>query len=165
VLSLLGVKDTGPWAWNGRFTDLESQVRNSVTSTMQGPAPSAEQVRDLTAYLQTLSPPPSLLQARGTMDPAALRRGRKVFAREKCATCHTPPTYTSAKSYDVGVRDELGGALFNPPSLRGLSQAGPFFHDNRALTVEEVFTRYNHQLAGKLSSQEVSDLLHYLGSL
>jgi Di-haem cytochrome c peroxidase len=36
VLSLLGVKDTGPWAWNGGMPDLETQVRNSVKSTMQG---------------------------------------------------------------------------------------------------------------------------------
>jgi YVTN family beta-propeller protein len=27
VLSLLGVGDTGPWAWNGKMADLESQVR------------------------------------------------------------------------------------------------------------------------------------------
>src|SRR5207248_10565931 len=54
VLSLLGVKDTGPLAWNGKMADLEAQVRTSVTSTMQGPAPSVEQVRDLTAFLRTL---------------------------------------------------------------------------------------------------------------
>src|SRR6266545_1146981 len=158
VLSLLGAKDTGPWAWNGLMPDLETQVRASLKSTMQGPTPSAEKIRDLTAFLRTLSPPPSLLKARETVDEAALKRGRKVFAREKCATCHTPPTYTTPKAYDVGLRDELGGTHFNPPSLRGVSQAGPYFHDNRALTLDEVFTRYRHQLAGKLSKEEVCDL-------
>jgi YVTN family beta-propeller protein len=165
VLSLLGTKDTGPWAWNGKMPDLETQVRTSVKSTMQGQNPSAEQVRDLTAYLRTLSPPPGLLKARATIDAESLRRGRKVFAREKCATCHTPPTYTSPKAYDVGLRDEAGGSHFNPPSLRGVSQGGPYFHDNRARTLEEVFTRYHHQLAGPLSAQEVRDLVHFLGSL
>jgi YVTN family beta-propeller protein len=165
VLSLLGAKDTGPWAWNGKMADLEAQVRTSVKSTMQGPEPSAEQVHDLTAYLRTLAPPPGLRKARGGMDPEALKRGRKVFAREKCATCHTPPTYTSPKAYDVGLRDELGGSHFNPPSLRGVSQGGPYFHDNRARTLEEVFTRYRHQLTGPLSEQEVRDLVHFLGSL
>ncbi|MCI0462599.1 MAG: hypothetical protein L0Z62_37085 [Gemmataceae bacterium] len=165
VLSLLGVKDTGPWAWDGRMTDLESQVRISLKSTMQGPEPKADQVRDLTAFLQTLAPPPALLQARAVIDPEALKRGRRIFSREKCSTCHTPPAYTSAKTYDVGLRDEAGRTHFNPPSLRGLSQAGPYFHDNRALRLEEVFTRYRHQLAGKLSEQELRDLLHFLGSL
>ena len=105
------------------------------------------------------------MKARGTVDPESLKRGRRIFAREKCATCHTPPTYTSPKAYDVGLRDEAGGSHFNPPSLRGVSQGGPYFHDNRARTLEELFTRYRHQLAGQLSGQELRDLIHFLGSL
>jgi YVTN family beta-propeller protein len=165
VLGLLGTRDTGPWAWDGRMKDLESQVRNSLRSTMQGPAPSAERVNDLAAFLRTVPPPPSLLKARGAVDAEALKRGRRVFARQKCATCHAPPAYTTPRTYDVGVHDELGQTHFNPPSLRGVSQAGPYFHDNRARTLEEVFTRHRHQLSGKLSEQEVRDLLHFLGSL
>lgn len=165
VLSLLGVKDTGPWAWNGKMPDLEAQVRNSLKSTLQGPEPSAKTVRDLTAYLKSLPPPPGLIKARDALDPAAFKRGKKIFAREKCAVCHAPPTYTSAKTYDVGLRDEAGEKLFNPPSLRGISQAGPYFHDNRAFSLQEVITRYRHELTGPLSSQELSDLLHFLGSL
>jgi YVTN family beta-propeller protein len=165
VLSLLGVKDTGPWAWNGGMPDLQSQVRSSLKSTMQGPVPTAEQVGDLTAFLRTLPPPPSVRRARGTIDPEALKRGRQVFARQKCATCHTPPVYTSPKTYDVGVRDEVGGKDFNPPSLRGLSQAGPYFHDNRALNLEEVFTRFQHETAGKLTRRELADLLYFLEGL
>jgi cytochrome c peroxidase len=165
VLTLLGVKDTGPCAWNGRMPSLEAQVRTSVTSTMRGPAPSDEQVHDLTAFLRSLVSPPSVAGARGTLDPEGVKRGRRVFARQKCATCHPPPTYTTAGSYDVGLRDEAGGTHFNPPSLRGLSQAGPYFHDNRARTLEDVFRRYRHQLAGNLPAQELRDLLCFLESL
>jgi YVTN family beta-propeller protein len=165
VLSLLGVKDTGPWAWSGRMKHLEDQVRTSLTSTMQGPAPSAAQVRDLTAFLKTLAPPPAVLQAREMIDVEARDRGRRVFVRENCATCHVPPTYTSPHTYDVGLRDEAGGSRFNPPSLRGLSQAGPYFHDNRAVTLEEVVTRHSHRLPHRLSDRELADLLHFLQGL
>jgi YVTN family beta-propeller protein len=165
VLTLRGVKDTGPWAWSGQMADLETQVRNSLRSTMQGPTPSKELVADLTAYLRSLPPAPSVLEARGTIDADAFKRGRKIFTREKCASCHSPPTYTTPKTYDVGLRDEVGGTHFNPPSLRGVSQGGPFFHDNRAATLEDVFRRYRHQLAGKLTEQELQDLLHFLRSL
>jgi YVTN family beta-propeller protein len=165
VLSLLGVKDTGPWAWNGKMPDLETQIRTSVRGTMQGPVPSADQVRDLTAFLQTLSPPPGLRKARGSIDAESRKRGQKVFSRQKCASCHPAPTYTSPKTYDVGLRDEVGGSHFNPPSLRGISQAGPYFHDNRARTLEEVFTRFNHELSAQLTDQELRDLLYFLGSL
>jgi cytochrome c peroxidase len=165
VLSLLGTRDTGPWAWSGKFSDLESQIRNSVKGTMLGKTPSPEQVADLAAYVRTLVPPPSLLVARGLVDGEAVKRGRKVFLREKCALCHVAPSYTSPKTYDVGLRDEVGGSRFNPPSLRGVSQGGPYFHDGRAATLEEVFTRFGHELSGKLGDSELRDLIYFLKSL
>src|SRR5439155_22565757 len=54
VLSLLGVGDTGPWAWNGGVKDLGAQVRKSVATTMQGAKLSPGQEGDLVAYLGTL---------------------------------------------------------------------------------------------------------------
>jgi YVTN family beta-propeller protein len=165
VLSLLATKDTGPWAWNGKMPDLQTQVRSSITSTMQGSAPTDQQVEDLVAYLQTPPPPPSLSAVRDQFDAESHRRGRHVFTVQKCATCHTPPSYTSPKTYDVGLRDELGGDHFNPPSLRGVSQGGPYFHDGRARTLEEVFTRYRHQLSGELQPADLRDLLQFLSGL
>jgi YVTN family beta-propeller protein len=165
ILSLLGAGDTGPWAWNGRMADLESQVRQSVQSTMQGKKPAKEQVRDLAAYLRTLAPPPSLARARGEADEAAVRRGGEVFRRQGCEGCHASPAYTSAKTYDVGLADEAGNRLFNPPSLRGVSQGGPYFHDGRAATLDEVFTRHRHQLKGEPASAELDDLLAFLRNL
>ena len=82
---------------------------------MQGPKPTAGQVADLTAYMRTLAPPPPAAPG----DAAAARRGKEVFARGGCAGCHAPPTYTTPKTYDVGLRDEAGTSHFNPPSLRG----------------------------------------------
>lgn len=165
VLSLLGVNDTGPWAWNGDLADIESQVRTSLKSTMQGPAPTAERVGDLTAYLRTLPPPPSLAKARGVHDSAAVERGRQIFEERKCAVCHPAPTFTTPKTYDVGLRDEAGETQFNPPSLRGLSQAGPFFHDGRAASAAEALVRFRHRLPDELSAEELQNLLRYLESL
>jgi YVTN family beta-propeller protein len=161
VLSLLGVKDTGPWAWNGSMPDLESQVRQSVESTMRGPKPSAEQVKDLVAFLQTLPPPPRLRQK----DDALVRQGQTVFEKHGCSTCHSPPAYTSRKTYDVGFADEAGLRQFNPPSLRGVRYGGPFFHDNRAATLEEVFTKHRHQLPAPLPDRDLAALVAYLRSL
>jgi YVTN family beta-propeller protein len=161
ILSLLGVGDTGPWAWNGSMPTLESQVEKSIQSTMQGAKPSVEQVRDLAAFLKTLPPPPPF----GEQDVAAVQRGKLVFAGQHCDACHVPPTYTSAKTFDVGLRDEAGNTAFNPPSLRGVAQGGPFFHDGRAATLEDVFGRDRHQLKSELASSERQDLLHFLRSL
>ena len=80
--------------------------------------------------------------------------------------CHIPPlTYTSHEAHDVGFADERGLRKFNPPSLRGVGQAGPYFHDGRAATLEDVFVRYRHQLDRELPKSELADLLAFLQSL
>ena len=165
VLSLLGVRDTAPYAWLGIMPDLESQVRKSILTTMHGPKPSGQQVADLAAYLCTLTVPPSRARLLRHEDVTAIARGREVFNKQACNHCHAPPEYTSKKSYDVGLRDEVGNTHFNPPSLRGMSQGGPYFHDGRAATLAEVFVRFRHQLKTDLSNQELHDLLHFLDSL
>ena len=55
--------------------------------------------------------------------------------------------------------------MFNPPSLRGVSQGGPYFHDGRAATLTDVLTRYRHQLKGELSERERLDLRAFLEDL
>jgi YVTN family beta-propeller protein len=159
VLSLHGVKDTGPWAWDGSVAALGEQVRKSITLTMRGTA-TDEQVRDLTAYLESLPP---LAPLPGNDE--AVGRGRAVFQRQGCVSCHTPPTYTTARTFDVGLADEHGRKMFNPPSLRGVGHGGSFFHDGRAATLEEVVTRQRHQVKGDLSEAEQADLLSFLRSL
>src|SRR5207248_4685234 len=118
-----------------------------------------------TAFLRTLPPPPPLGSSAEKGDGPAVRRGRELFDRHGCAACHTPPSYTSPRTYDVGLVDEVGNTRFNPPSLRGVSQGGPYFHDNRAVTLGEVFTRHRHQLHEELPRQQLVDLLTFLGSV
>lgn len=166
VLSLLGVKDTAPLAWNGSSKSIEEQIRKSSKNTMQGREATDEEVAALAAFLRTLEPPPSVDALRGTRDEAAIARGRVLFEKHQCNRCHAPPTYTSPKTYDVGLYDKEGNTDFNPPSLRGVGQRGPYFHDASAATLEEVFTEHGHQLEGEvLSDRQLRDLVAFLRSL
>jgi YVTN family beta-propeller protein len=162
VPTLLGAGDTAPWAWNGGIARLEDQVRRSIQTTMHGPRPTEGQVADLTAYLRTLAPPPP---RRGASNQEAVRRGEVVFGARGCVHCHAPPTYTTSKTYEVGLEDEMGKKAFNPPSLRGVGHGVAFFHDGRAERLEEVFTRHRHQVPADMPRQEVDDLLAFLRSL
>ena len=167
VLSLLGgVKDTLPLAWNGQVQTLARQIHNSVETTMQRedqlPQP---QVQALAAYVNSLAVPPPLDVLRGTQDVTAIERGRLVFDKHDCARCHAPPTFTTPEAYDVGIKDAQGNTEFNPPSLRGLSHRGPFFHDNSAATLEEVFLQRGHPSDAKYSEADVKDLAEFLRSL
>ena len=165
VPSLLGTRHAGPWAWNGAVTTLEQQIKNSVEKTMQGLPLEKEQVRDLAAYLRTLEPPPSLDQLRGRADVAAIVQGKRLFSEVGCVNCHTPPTYTSASLYDVGIHDEQGQKQFNPPSLLGVGQRAPYFHDNRAASLVEVLGKYKHGADRTLTAVEQRFVRAFLQSL
>jgi len=161
VLTLRGVAETAPYAWIGRFKTLSDQITHSVKSTMQGNPLTEDETGDLEAYIKSLSPPPAL----GTEDKLAAERGAAIFKAQNCHNCHSPPTFTSTKIVDVGFKDERGTSKFNPPSLRGVSQNAPYFHDGRARNLETLFTQFRHQLIGELSSEELSDLIAFLNNL
>ena len=173
ILTLLGSGQTGPWAWTGNKTDLKSQINKSIHVTMQGgnsKFANSKTEDALVAFLQTLQPAPALLAARKSNTAASVLRGQKLFRQRSCQECHTPPAYTAAGTYDVGIHDEYGIKQFNPPSLLGVSQRNQFFHDNRAANLEEVFLKYNHPQTGKkdlapLTPDQVADLIRFLQTL
>jgi YVTN family beta-propeller protein len=166
VLSLLAVRDTLPLAWSGQVTTLERQIHNSVENTMQREETLAkEQVQAIAAYVKSLELPPPLDVLRETQDAAAVDRGRLVFEKHDCGRCHAPPTFTTPETYDVGLKDSQGATEFNPPSLRGLSHRGPYFHDNSAATLEDVFQKHRHPTAADYSSSDLRDLVAFLRSL
>lgn len=169
VLSLLGTGETAPWSWKGSQELLSSQVHKSIATTMQGEETgrlTKENVAALTEFLGTLQPPPSLAEARGeVIDQAAVHRGRDIFYEYRCGNCHMPPEYTSTAVFDVGIHDENGETEFNPPSLHGVSQRGPYFHDSRAKSLRDVFEEYMHPNELDLRPTEIDDLLKFLNSL
>lgn len=161
VLSLRGVAETAPYAWSGRFPTLADQIRHSAKSTMHGSGLNDQQVEELEQFLRTLKPAPAL----GGADEDSVKRGERLFEQFNCRNCHTEPTYTSSKTVEVNLADERGVSKFNPPSLRGVSHNGPYFHDGRATTLDSVFKEFHHQLERDLNAEELSDLCSFLKSL
>lgn len=166
ILTLLGGRDANPWAWNGESRELHDQVIKSLKNTMHGKPLPLTQVTDIVSYLHTLPAAPPLNPA--TDEPAdreLISRGQQVFETAGCVRCHVPPlTYTSDSSYDVGIHDEAGHKLFNPPSLRGVSQRDSYFHDARAKSLEEVLEQ-GHFTQKTLTPDERTALLRFLRSL
>jgi YVTN family beta-propeller protein len=161
IPSLFGVGQTGPWLWSGRQPRLDDQIRKSIMTTMHGPEPDSAQLADLALFVSRVAPPPRPLD----IESPQVARGAKRFEALGCVNCHPGPTYTSAKAYDVGVRDQHGRHEFNPPSLRGLRLRGPYFHDNRAKTLRDVVRTEKHQLDRDLNDDELADLIAFLESL
>ena len=161
VLSLRGAAESAPYAWSGRFPQLADQIRHSIASTMQGEELPEDQLKDLEAYVLTLPPAPAV----GSADVAAVERGGNLFGQLQCGQCHAQPSLTSKNIVDVNLRDERGHSTYNPPSLRGVSQNAPFFHDGRAPALSDVFQHHQHQVPATLTAEQVRDLVEYLNSL
>jgi cytochrome c peroxidase len=167
ILTLMNTALTDPWAWNGEVKYLHDQVDKSLRQTMHTTKIHAADVGDLTTFLHTLPPPPpSEPVTADEADRQQVERGRQVFTEHGCVHCHIPPlTYSSHLAHDVGFADERGLRKFNPPSLRGVGQGYRFLHDNRAATLEEVFTKYRHKVGSDLPAEDLTDLLRFLRSL
>jgi YVTN family beta-propeller protein len=166
--SLRHVAQTGPWTWHGWQKDLGAAVHKSFTETMFGREPKPEEVKDVVAFLETLEHPSRPPAKRGSPEDAA--RGKEIFAgKAGCARCHYGPDLTSTKNYDVKLEEDGSPfTLWNPPTLRGLWDRGPFLHDARAETLEEVVDTYHSP--DKLGAKELTPderrlLLVYLRSL
>jgi cytochrome c peroxidase len=168
--TLRGVSRTGPWTWHGWQDNLGAAVEKSLTQTLFGKPPSPDDVRAVLTFLETLDHPPNPhLRADGSRTEAA-QRGKALFeGKARCARCHHGPDYTSAHNYDVKL--EADGSPFdrwNPPSLRGLCDRGPYLHDGRAQTLDDLL-RIDHapeKLGGQeLSETERRDLVEFLKSL
>jgi YVTN family beta-propeller protein len=165
VPSLLGVAATGPWTWTGSIARLEDQIKKSIVTTMHGPKPTDEQVSDLAAFLNSLTPPSPEQVDIDPIDGSAVSRGREVFSTRKCASCHVPPEYTSPDHFDVGLSDEVGNHEFNPPSLRSVCRRDALLHDGRAHSLDDVFAKERHPRGLALNPQEIADLVAFLKTL
>ncbi len=118
------------------------------------------QLYALALYVYSLRPPENPNR------PSELsRRGERVFEREGCAGCHTPPLYTNNKltlasgvtaseadkqRYDVlpvslgtdtrlSLQSRKGTGYYKVPSLRGVWYRGPFEHNGSVATLEDWF--------------------------
>jgi len=167
TLSLRGVTKTGPWTWHGHETDLKQALQSSFTRTMSKPKLDPQELGAVVAFLESndFLPPPREVPAE------AVQRGLALFKDRACNTCHAEPTYTVDDVMKVGLEspDDVFKKGFNPPSLRGVTKRGPWLHDGRARTLEEVFEQ--HHRPSKLTSRpdftasELVDLLAFLRSL
>ncbi len=121
---------------------------------------SDEALYALSLYIYSLKPPPN---------PNAFNEqaqaGQKVFTREGCANCHTPPLYTNnkltlaegftppkdaAKTLDIlplsvgtdpglALKTRKGTGYYKVPSLKGVWYRGHYLHDGSLASLEEMF--------------------------
>ena len=117
----------------------------------------------------------------GSFDPAAARRGQRVFeGKAGCARCHSGPAFTDVSSGAPGVpvlyepvevgadaryAERSATKQYRTSPLRGIWQHPPYFHDGSAATLLDVVNHYDEHFKLNLSPQQKEDLVQYLNSL
>ncbi len=159
------------WSWAGTIPAIETNIRGIIVHRMKGAEPSKETLEALAAYVKALPAPPAPMLNADAMPrdnaPANVRRGYELFAgKAGCMTCHVPASYDKKGPEDVG-----SGGPFKVPSLRAVSQTGPYFHDGRFKTLDETVTFmwdfYKKKADSKdtLSDAEKRDIVAFLRAL
>jgi YVTN family beta-propeller protein len=184
--ALFGVGSTSPFHWSGdldELQDVEETIRivqagnglvtgdSGCTPACNRGAPNAGRARELdalAAFMRFLKAPPVEIE----VDKAAASRGEAIFAdaRTGCASCHIPPLFIDRKTHNVGTGLaplERKGFSFDTPSLRGLHDMAPYFHDGSAATLHDVVNGATgqHGNTTTLTQQERDDLVAFLRSI
>jgi len=129
----------------------------------------------LAAYVSSLATMPDspFRNPDGLLTADALA-GKALFASAGCASCHTGNQFTDSATgvlHDVGtIKPSSGQRLHQPltgldtPTLRGLWDTAPYFHDGSAPTLLDVFAGTGHHaaLTASLDAAQKQQLVAFL---
>ena len=98
-------------------------------------------------------------------------QGKSLFfsRRNRCASCHRAPAFVATRARNNG----LGAGAMKVPSLKNIALTGPYMHDGRFDSLEQVVEHYSSGIAGggrgirnlNLSDGEKSALVAFLRTL
>lgn len=123
----------------------------------------------LALFLDSLEAPLSPGHAQGEPLTEAEQRGQALFIDPAlgCITCHPPPLYTDLQEHDVGTvtPGEKIGPDYDTPTLLGLYDSAPYYHDGSAPDLVSALTRVTaggeHDMSA-LTGAEFQDLIAFL---
>jgi YVTN family beta-propeller protein len=184
TITLRELSNTSPFKWNGKNVSVYMQcgMRFSrfVTRTESF---NPDELNALVAFMfQKLENPPNVNQMPAGQLTEAQKRGKAIFERtmtndgreipvkDRCTTCHPPPYFTDRSTTNVGSGFETDREeFFDTPKLNNIVETGPYLHDGRAQTLEEIWTVYaeddTHGYVNDMFKQDLNDLIEYLRSI
>jgi YVTN family beta-propeller protein len=182
--TLFSIDGTAPFKWNGKNPDLQTQDGpRAAMFIFRSEGFSREEADDLAAFILSLRLPPN---PRGGSDgnlTESQARGQAIFFRTqtnagapipleaRCDHCHTPYThYTARVSKDVGTATRYDTIkAFDIPQLEGVYMRAPYLHNGMALSLEEIWTKFNpddkHGITSDMDKVQLNDLIEFLKTL
>ena len=172
IPSLRGIAATAPYGFRGTIATLEGFARHVIEDEFGGNRPKPVVMRALVAYMNELAMAPNpMIDRHGRLTkaaPAAARRGAKIFERPlgkgadgkavSCASCHIPRRrFIDGRQHDIGT-----GGKVDTPTLLGVALGGPYFHDGRFDSFEQVLAFFESRYRFTLTDKARADLVAYL---
>jgi mono/diheme cytochrome c family protein len=164
----------GQMGGHGSFSD--PRIGLTITQTPDLVTPKLAALLDYQLQLRTPEPAP------GSFDPAAAKRGKRVFKKEGgCITCHQSPNFTDVLSgpdanvpflhdpaevgTDPGYAARTATGKYRTTPLRGLVHNAPYFHDGSAPDLLAVVNHYDQRFQLHLTAAQKADLVEFLKTL
>jgi YVTN family beta-propeller protein len=160
--SLLYSHVTPPSMISGIREKAEIAVRRGFTHIQFAEIPE-DDAMCVDEYLMSLRPVPSPYLVDGKLSAKA-ERGKKVFEKMNCGSCHSGIYFTNLQMYRIGEDIEFE-AGWDTPTLIEVWRTAPYLYDGRAETLEEVFEVHKHGIFNKVSKKEIEELVEYVNSL
>ena len=181
IPSLRGIRFTAPYGRDGRFASLRDFTRNVIVGEFAGDEPTPLMLDAMIAYLLQFDwlPAPYLEPDGSLVDsaPVAAKRGELLFntsfpglGDRACSTCHVPSSnFLDGRPHDIGTGAyATGGApgarnsFFDTPTLIGIVQTAPYFHDGAVSTLGGVVDWFDEHFDLGLAEPQRADLTAYL---
>jgi len=182
--TLLGIAGTSPFKWNGMNPNLATQDGpRAARYIFRSEGFNSMEVKDLETFIRSLRLPPNPHVTPNGHLTGGQARGRAIFFRtttnagslippqERCYYCHAPLThYTSRVQMNVGTAAQYDNIKkFDVPQLEGVYMRAPYLHNGKALTLEEIWTKFNpkdqHGITSDMNKVQLNDLIEFLKTL
>ncbi len=166
--NLLLAHKTPPVMITGIRPNAEVAVRAGIKFILFAVRPEEEAVA-IDTFLKSLTPVPSPYLVNGALSDSA-KRGKTVFTKAGCASCHPASLYTNRKKYNLGTGVGMEKTrTFDTPTLIEVWRTGPYLYDGRAVTIMSVLKEHNksdsHGKTTKLGASDLKDLAEFVLSL
>jgi YVTN family beta-propeller protein len=175
------IAGTSPFKWNGKNPNLETQDGpRTAMFIFRSEGFSPAEVKDLTTFILSLRLPPNPRRTADGNLTDAQARGKAIFFRttmntgalipppQRCYFCHPPLThYTARVSMDVGTATPYDTIReFDIPQIEGVYMRPPYLHNGMALSLEEIWTKFNpedkHGITSDMDKVQLNNLIEYL---
>lgn len=182
--TLLAIRGTSPFDWNGINPNIQTQDGPRTAALIfRSQGFSNAEVRELVTYIRSLKLPPNPHLAPDGKLTHSQELGKQIFFRtktdtgkiipldERCYYCHSPLShYTSRVREDVGTSTKYDTIQsWDVPQLQGVWMRAPYLHNGEAMTLEEIWTKFNpddqHGYTSDMNKNQLNELIQFLKTL